>query len=160
MVDELERSLHDTLMVIADVLSDKKAVAGGGSPEIELSIRLMNYATRVKGRKQLAIEAFASALEIIPKTLAENSGYDPIDTIVGLKHAHEEGRVSYGLDVYTGAPADMKKYGVIEPLKVKVQSIKSATEAAIMILRIDDVIASSKAGYDTNHPGSMPGMND
>ena len=160
VVDELERSLHDTLMVIADVLSDKKAVAGGGSPEIELSIRLMNYATRVKGRKQLAIEAFASALEIIPKTLAENSGYDPIDTIVGLKHAHEEGRVSYGLDVYTGAPADMKKYGVIEPLKVKVQSIKSATEAAIMILRIDDVIASSKAGYDTNHPGSMPGMND
>lgn len=160
VVDELERSLHDTLMVVADVLSDKKTVAGGGSPEIELSIRLRNYATRVKGRKQLAIEAFASALEIIPKTLAENSGYDPIDTLVGLKHAHEEGRVSYGLDVFTGAPADMKKYGVIEPMKVKVQSIKSATEAAIMILRIDDVIASSKSGYNTDHQGSMPGMND
>jgi len=160
VVDELERSLHDTLMVVSDVLSDKKAVAGGGSPEIELSIRLKNYATSVKGRKQLAIEAFASALEIIPKALAENSGYDPIDTIVGLKHAHEEGKVSYGLDVYTGAPADMKKYGVIEPLKVKVQSIKSATEAAIMILRIDDVIASSKAGYDNYQPGSMPAMSD
>jgi len=158
VVDELERSLHDTLMVVAGVISDKKAVAGGGSPEIELSLRLMKYAAGQGGRIQLAIEAFSKALEIIPKTLAENSGYDTIDTIVNLKHAHEEGRISYGLDVFTGAPADMKRYGVIEPLKVKVQSIMSATEAANMILRIDDVIASSNAGQGVPNPGDMGGM--
>ncbi|NLV27216.1 MAG: thermosome subunit [Methanomicrobiales archaeon] len=157
VVDELERSLHDTLMVVADTISNKKAVSGGGSIEIELSLRLMKYAARQGGRTQLAIEAFARALEIIPKTLAENSGYDTIDVLVGLKKSHEEGRVSYGLDVFTGTPADMKKYGVVEPLKVKIQSIMSATEAAVMILRIDDVVASSKTG-EGGGPEGMGGM--
>ncbi|MHB8164171.1 MAG: thermosome subunit alpha [Methanoregula sp.] len=152
VVDELERAIHDALMVVSVVVSGKKIVPGGGAPETELSLRLRQYAATVGGRNQLAIEAFASAMEIIPRVLAENAGLDPIDMLVDLRAAHESGKKAYGLDVIAGKPADMLKAGVVEPLRVKTQAISSAAEAAVMILRIDDVIASSKAAG----PGGMP----
>ncbi len=160
VIDELERSMHDALMVVSDVVKDKKIVAGGGAPETELSLQLRRYASSVGGRIQLAIEAFASALEIIPRSIAENAGLDPIDMIVAIRAAHEAGNRTFGLDVYEGKPVDMLKAGVVEPLRVKTQAIMSATEAAVMILRIDDVIASSKAAGPAGGmpPGGMGGM--
>ena len=152
IIDEIERALHDALMVVGVVVQDKKVVAGGGAPEIELSLQLHRYAATVGGRNQLAIEAFAKALEVIPRSLAENAGLDAIDMIVAIRAAHEAGKKTFGLDVFEGKPVDMQKAGVIEPLKVKTQAVSSAAEAAVMILRIDDVIASSKAGA----PGGMP----
>jgi thermosome len=157
VVDELERAIHDALMVVSVVVSGKKIVPGGGAPETELSLRLRQYASTVGGRNQLAIEAFASAMEIIPRVLAENAGLDPIDMLVDLRAAHESGKKTYGLDVIAGKPADMLKAGVVEPLRVKTQAISSAAEAAVMILRIDDVIASSKAGAGGMPPGGMGG---
>ena len=160
VIDELERSMHDALMVVSDVVKDKKIVAGGGAPETELSLQLRRYASSVGGRIQLAIEAFASALEIIPRSIAENAGLDPIDMIVAIRAAHEAGNRTFGIDVYEGKPVDMLKAGVVEPLRVKTQAIMSATEAAVMILRIDDVIASSKAAGPAGGmpPGGMGGM--
>jgi len=161
VVDELERAIHDALRVVAVVVEDKKVVAGGGAPETELSLRLREYAASVGGRAQLAIEAFASALEIIPRTLAENAGLDPIDMLVEIRAAHEKGKKTYGLNVYEGKIIDMKAAGVVEPLRVKTQAISSAAEAAIMILRIDDVIASSKSPEPAGGgmpPGGMGGM--
>jgi len=160
VVDELERAIHDALMVVSVVVSGKKIVPGGGAPETELSLRLREYASTVGGRNQLAIEAFASAMEIIPRVLAENSGLDPIDMLVDLRAAHEAGKKTYGLDVVAGKPADMLKAGVVEPLRVKTQAISSAAEAAVMILRIDDVITSSKSGAPGGGmpPGGMGGM--
>ena len=160
VIDELERGMHDALMVVSDVVKDKKIVAGGGSPETELSLQLRRYASSVGGRIQLAIEAFASALEIIPRSIAENAGLDPIDMIVAIRAAHEAGNRTFGIDVYEGKPVDMLKAGVVEPLRVKTQAIMSATEAAVMILRIDDVIASSKAAGPAGGmpPGGMGGM--
>jgi len=152
IIDEIERALHDALMVTGVALQDKKIVAGGGAPEIELSLQLHRYAATVGGRNQLAIEAFAKALEVIPRALAENAGLDPIDMIVAIRAAHESGKKTFGLDVNEGKPVDMQKAGVIEPLKVKTQAVTSAAEAAVMILRIDDIIASSKSGA----PGGMP----
>jgi thermosome len=146
VVDELDRALEDALRVVSVAVEDKKFVAGGGSPEIELSLRLREYAATVGGRAQLAIEAFANALEIIPRTLAENAGLDPIDMLVELRAAHEKGQKTAGLDVFEAKPADMLAAGVVEPLRVKTQAIASAAEAAVMILRIDDVIAASKMG--------------
>jgi thermosome len=160
VIDELERGMHDALMVVSDVIRDKKIVAGGGAPETELSLQLRRYASTVGGRIQLAIEAFASAVEIIPRSLAENAGLDPIDMIVAIRAAHEAGNRTFGLDVYKGKPVDMLKAGVVEPLRVKTQAIMSAAEAAVMILRIDDVIASSKAAGPAGGmpPGGMGGM--
>ena len=160
VVDELERAIHDALMVVSVVVAGKKIVPGGGAPETELSLRLREYAATVGGRGQLAIEAFASAMEIIPRALAENAGLDPIDMLVDLRAAHEAGKKSFGLDVDAGKPADMFKAGVVEPLRVKTQAISSAAEAAVMILRIDDVIASSKAAGPAGGmpPGGMGGM--
>jgi len=160
VVDELERAIHDALMVVSVVVAGKKIVPGGGAPETELSLRLREYATTVGGRDQLAIEAFASALEIIPRVLAENAGLDPIDMLVDLRAAHESGKKTFGLDVEAGKPADMLKAGVVEPLRVKTQAISSAAEAAVMILRIDDVIASSKSAGPAGGmpPGGMGGM--
>ncbi len=142
-IDECERALHDALRVVGVVIEDKKVVPGGGAPEIELGLRLRNYASTIGGREQLAMEAFAAALDIIPRTLAENAGLDPIDMLVELRSKHEskDGK-NFGLDVFQGKPSDMLKAGVLEPLRVKTQAISSATEAATMILRIDDVIAS------------------
>jgi archaeal chaperonin len=152
VVDELERAMNDALRVVGVVVEDKMLVPGGGAPEVELALRLRAYASTVGGREQLAIEAFADAMEIIPKTLAENAGLDQIDSLVALRSAHEKGMKSAGLDMDTGKPVDMLKLGVVEPLRVKTQAIQSAAEAAVMIIRIDDVIASKSGG-----PGGMPG---
>ena len=159
IIDEIERALHDALMVVGVVVKEKKVVAGGGAPEIELSLQLHRYAATIGGRNQLAIEAFAKALEVIPRSLAENAGLDAIDMLVAIRAAHEAGKKTFGLDVYEGKPVDMQKAGVIEPLKVKTQAISSAAEAAVMILRIDDVIASSQSGSRGGMPpGGMGGM--
>ena len=142
VVDEAERNLMDGIKVAKCVLESGKIVAGGGASEMELSLRLKQWAPSVGGREQLAIEAFASALEVIPRSLAENAGLDPIDIIVELRKAHEEGKTTYGVDVFKGKASDMLASGVVEPVKVKKQAISGATEVAIMILRIDDVIAA------------------
>ncbi len=152
VVDELERAMNDALRVVGVVVEDKMLVPGGGAPEVELALRLREYAATVGGREQLAIEAFADAMEVIPKTLAENAGLDQIDSLVSLRSQHEKGIKSAGLDMETGKPVDMLNLGVVEPLRVKTQAIQSAAEAAVMILRIDDVIASKSGG-----PGGMPG---
>jgi len=150
VVDSLERALEDALRVVGVTIEDEKLVAGGGSPEVELSLRLSEYAATLKGREQLAVNKFAEAIEVIPRTLAENAGLDPIDMMVELKSQHEKGNKNAGLDVYTGDVIDMMDKGVVEPLRVKTQAINSATESAVMILRIDDVIASTGGG------GEMP----
>jgi len=160
VVDELERAIHDALMVVGVVVEGKKIVAGGGAPETELSLRLREYASKEGGRIQLAIEAFAAALEIVPKTLAENAGLDAIDMLVEIRAAHEAGKKNFGLNVFEGKPVDMLKAGVVEPLRVKTQAVSSAAEAAVMILRIDDIISSSKAAAPAGGmpPGGMGGM--
>ncbi|WP_290596777.1 thermosome subunit beta, partial [Archaeoglobus sp. JdFR-39] len=142
VVDEVERSLTDAIKVVKAALESGKVVAGGGAPEIEVALRLRDWAPSLGGREQLAAEAFASAMEVIPRALAENSGLDPIDILVELKRAHEEGKKTYGVDVFNGKVVCMEERGVLEPLRVKKQAISSATEVAIMILRIDDVIAA------------------
>ncbi|MCW7069991.1 MAG: thermosome subunit beta [Methanophagales archaeon] len=154
VVDEVERALHDMLMVVGSIIEDGKAVAGGGAVETELALRVRAYSASLKGREQLAVEKFAEAMEIIPRTLAENSGLDPIDTLVELKAAHERGEKTAGLDVYSGKIVDMWQRGVIEPLRTKRQVVESATEAAVMILRIDDVIMSKR---ETLPPGGAGG---
>jgi len=161
VVDEVERALHDMLMVVGSIIEEGKAVAGGGAVETELALRLKSYSASLKGREQLAVEKFAEAMEIIPRTLAENSGLDPIDTLVELKAAHERGEKTAGLDVYSGKVVDMWQKGVIEPLRTKRQAVASATEAAVMILRIDDVIMSKRESPPSPPPegggGGMPG---
>ncbi|MCS7114005.1 MAG: thermosome subunit beta [Nitrososphaerota archaeon] len=143
VVDEAERSLHDALCVVRNAIEDGKIVPGGGAPEAEVAKQLREYAVKVGGREQLAIEAFADAVESIPLTLAENAGLDPIDIMVALRAKHEGAATpSYGVDVFTGKVRDMLELNVVEPLRVKLQVIKSATEAANMILKIDDVIAA------------------
>ena len=163
VVDEVERALHDMLRVVGCIIEDGKAVAGGGAVETELALRVREYSTSLKGRDQLAVENFAASVEIIPRTLAENSGLDPIDKLVELKAAHERGEKNAGLDAYTGKIVDMWQRGVIEPLRTKKQSLESAVEAATMILRIDDVIASKREtlppeGAPGVPPGGMGGM--
>jgi thermosome len=145
VVDEVERAVHDGICVLSAAIEDGKIVAGGGAPEVELAKQLREYAETVGGREALAINAFADAVEIIPRTLAENAGLDPIDILVQLRAAHEKanGEVM-GLDVFSGKITDTSKLGIIEPLRVKTQAIKSASEAAEMILRIDDIIAAGK----------------
>ncbi len=161
VVAELDRAIEDALRVVSVAVEDRKFVAGGGAPEIELSLRLRDYAATVGGRAQLAIEAFANALEIIPRTLAENAGLDPIDMLVALRASHEKGGASgkyMGLDVFNAVSGDMLKAGVVEPLRVKTQAVSSAAEAAVMILRIDDVIAASKsAGPSPEEMAAMGG---
>ena len=158
VVDEAERSFHDALCVVRNAVEDHKIVAGGGAPEAETAKQLREFAMKVGGREQLAIEAYAEALEAIPLTIAENAGLDPIDIMVELrsKHADTENKW-YGVQVKTGKIADMLADNVIEPLRVKQQVIKSATEAASMLLRIDDVV-SSKGMKEGGPPGGgMPG---
>jgi len=147
VMDEVERGMHDAIRVVGVTMEDGKVVAGAGAPEIELALRLSEYASSIGGREQLAIEAFAKSMEIIPWTIAENAGIDSIDTIIKLKAAHEKNKDGkyFGLDLSTGEAADMLKMNVVEPLRVKTQAITSATEVANMILRIDDVIASRRA---------------
>jgi thermosome len=143
-VDEAERSLHDALSVVRDVVQEPKVVAGGGAPEMEVALRLREWAGGLTGREQLAALDFAEALEVIPVTLAENAGLDTIDILVELRSRHEKGERWIGVDVFGGKAVDMTGLNVYEPLSVKEQIIKSASEAAAMILRIDDVIASGK----------------
>ncbi|MEE8359094.1 MAG: thermosome subunit beta [Candidatus Hydrothermarchaeales archaeon] len=156
IVNEVERALDDALGVTKSAVEDKKVVAGGGATDIEVSKELRNYAKTVGGREQLAIEAFASALEVIPRTLAENAGLDPIDVLVDLRSQNEKRGSKIGIDVFDGKAKDMFKEGIIEPLKVKTQAIISASEVAVMILRIDDVIAASSLGGGGGAPGGMP----
>ena len=158
LVDESERAMNDALSVVSDVVENNKIVAGGGAVEIEVARELRKYATKVGGREQLAIEAFADSVEIIPRTLAENGGLDPIDILVALRSAHEkdDGK-NMGINVFTGKVQNSIDNGVIEPAIVKEQALKSATESACMILRIDDVIASSKPKGSPGGPGGgMP----
>jgi len=155
MVDEAERAMTDSLSVVSDVLENNKIVAGGGAVEIEIAKELRKYATKVGGREQLAVEAFADAVEVIPRTLAENAGLEPIDILAELRQVHDKESGKYmGINVFTGKLQDCIANGVIEPIVVKEQAIKSAAESATMILRIDDVITSKapKGG-----PGGMPG---
>ena len=161
IVDEIVRAIEDAIGVVAATVEDDKVVAGGGAPEIAMAKKLKDYAESISGREQLAINAFAEALEVVPKTLAENAGLDSIDSLVDLRAAQEDS-FYMGLDVFTGEVSDMKEAGVIEPKRVKKQAIQSASEAAEMILRIDDVIASTKGpedmGMDPSAMGGMPPM--
>lgn len=145
VVDEAERALHDALKVVSVAIEDEVIVPGGGATEIELALKLRDYGQSVGGREQLAIEAFAEALEIIPWTLAENAGMDAINVLIELKNSHtKKAGKAYGVDVMENRVSDMVKTKVLEPLRVKRQAIESATEVASMVLRIDDVIASRK----------------
>ncbi|MBI2578576.1 MAG: TCP-1/cpn60 chaperonin family protein [Candidatus Aenigmarchaeota archaeon] len=161
VVDEAKRAMDDAVLGVISALEVGKVVYGGGAVEIEIARKLREYAESVGGREQLAINSFAEAVEIIPRTLAESTGRDPIDLLVELRTLHDKGKSAYGIDVVNGKVEDMKKNGVVEPLKIKTQAIKSATEAAEMILRIDDVITSkSGGGMPRGGPGGMPGGED
>jgi archaeal chaperonin len=163
VVDEAERSIHDALMVTKDVLERPAIVAGGGSPESYTAGKLREWSNSLSGREQLAAEKFAESLEVIPLRLAENAGMDPIDTLTELRSKQLKGSKWSGIDVRNGKVTDMSKLDIVEPLSVKEQIIKSATEVASMILRIDDVIASSKSGGPPGGgmpPGGMGGMGD
>lgn len=144
MVDEAERSLKDALSVVIDVVKKNKIVAGGGAVETELAKRIRDYAAKIGGREQLSVEAFADAMEAIPRTLSENAGLEQIDILVSLRAAHETKGLWSGVNVYNGEITDMMKEGVLEPVKVKEHAIGSAVEVASMILRIDDIVAAAK----------------
>jgi thermosome len=163
VVSEGERAVVDAIGAVSSAIEDGRYVTGGGSTELELAIQLGKYATEIGGREQLAIQAFAESLEIVPRTLAENTGMDAIDVLVSLRSKHKkEGGEHFGVDVHASAVADMKSQGVYEPLKVKTQAIASAYEAAKMLLRIDDMIASKgkSAGMPPGGPGGPGGMGD
>nr|1A6D_A Chain A, THERMOSOME (ALPHA SUBUNIT) [Thermoplasma acidophilum]1A6E_A Chain A, THERMOSOME (ALPHA SUBUNIT) [Thermoplasma acidophilum] len=158
VVSEVERALNDAIRVVAITKEDGKFLWGGGAVEAELAMRLAKYANSVGGREQLAIEAFAKALEIIPRTLAENAGIDPINTLIKLKADDEKGRISVGVDLDNNGVGDMKAKGVVDPLRVKTHALESAVEVATMILRIDDVIASKKSTPPSGQGGQGQGM--
>jgi len=158
VVDEADRSIHDALCVVKDVVQEPKIVAGGGAPEIETARLLRDFAEKLAGRERLAVVAFADALEVIPITLAENSGMDPIDAISEMQSAHAKGNKWVGVNGYTNKVADLSKINVYEPMVVKAQAIKSATEAATLLLKIDDIIAVSKMSAPPGPPGGMGGM--
>ena len=159
VVDEIRRAFDDAVGVVSVAWEDGAVLTGGGSVLAALSRDLRTYAEGVGGREQMAIEAFASALEIIPRTLAENAGLDPVTTLIELRKAHADGQSHAGINVYDGGVVDMKKANVVEPMRVVEQAIQSATETAIMILRIDDVI-SSKGVSMGDDMGGMGGMGD
>ncbi|MEF8801445.1 MAG: thermosome subunit beta [Halolamina sp.] len=142
VVDELERGISDALDVVSTTISDGRVVAGGGAIEVELASRLREFADSVSGREQLAVEAFADSLELVPRVLAENAGLDAIDTLVDLRSAHESGHQMAGLDVFSGDVEDTFEAGVVEPAHSKEQALSSATEAANLVLKIDDIIAA------------------
>ncbi len=164
VVDEVERSVHDALMVVKDVIEKPEIVAGGGAPETYAATKLRNWAKSLEGREQLAAEKFADALESIPLTLAENAGMDPIDTLTLLRSKQQKGEKWTGIDVMKGKIANMKSSDIIEPLAVKLQIVSASAEAACMILRIDDVIATQKSaggppgGGEGGMPPGMGGM--
>ena len=157
IVEEAERSIHDALCVARDVVQEPKIVAGGGAPELEVARAIKEYAEGLPGKEQLAVQCYAEALEIVPTTLGENAGLDPIDILSELRARHEEGETWAGVGVHEGKVKDMKELEVFEPLSVKKQIIKSATEAASMILKIDDVIAAGKMKAPPMPPKGPPG---
>jgi len=157
VVDEVDRSIHDALMVVKDVVEKPSIVAGGGSPEAYLAAELNEWSSSSEGREQLAIRQYAEAFESIPLTIAENAGMDPIDTIITLRANQSSGKQTVGINAKEGKIGDMFRLDIVEPLAVKEQIIKSATEAACMILRIDDVIAVS-GGPSRGGPPGMPPM--
>ncbi len=154
VVDEVDRSVEDAIGALGSAIELGKFVPGAGAPEAEVAKRLRKFAEKFSGREQLAIQAFANALEVVPRSLAENGGLDPIDTLVELRASHEKGNITYGIDMNEKKISDALAMGVVEPLKVKTQAIKSASEAAEMILRIDDVISASKL---SRGPAMPPG---
>ncbi len=158
VVDEIERAMEDALGSVSTALRNGQVVGGGGATEVELARELRNYADSVGGREQLAINAFADSLEVIPRTLAENAGFDPIDTLVELRNQHENGEIWAGIDVTSGKSEKLFEKGVVEPKQTKTQAVQSASEAAEMILRIDDVIsASGFTGGDDEGGGAAGG---
>ncbi|MBI4451307.1 TCP-1/cpn60 chaperonin family protein [Candidatus Woesearchaeota archaeon] len=165
VVDEVKRAMTDAIGDVACAIKSGKIVAGAGSTEVEVARQLRKFAETLSSREQLAVEAFADALEIIPRTLAENAGLDPIDVLMELKASHEKKQKWAGIDVFTGKVVDSWRQGVIEPLKIKTQAISSASEVAQMLLRIDDVIAGTNRGPEMpsgghGMPGGMPGGMD
>jgi thermosome len=156
VIDEADRSMHDALMVVKDVIEKPKIVYGGGAPEAFIALKLRDWSKSLSGRDQLAVEKFADAMESIPLALARNAGMNPIDTITQLRSKQSTGEKFTGVDVINGTIADFEKLGIVEPVKVKEQIIKSATETANMILRIDNVVASSRSSAPPQ--GGMPGM--
>ncbi len=157
VVDELERGVSDALEVVAQTVSDGRVLAGGGAVEVEVARRLREYADSVSGREQLAIEAFADALELVPRVLAENAGLDSIDTLVDLRAAHEDGDVRAGLNVFTGEVGDTYEAGVVEPAHAKEQAVSSATEVANLVLKIDDIITAGEMDDDEGGAGAPGG---
>ena len=158
IVEETHRAVYDAVRVVQAAIEDGRVVAGGSAPEVEIAMQLREYASTLSGREQLAVIAFADSIEIIPKTLAENSGLDPMDSLVALRTAHESGNKTMGLEISTGKATDMWP-SVIEPLRTKKQAILSATEAANMILRIDDVIQAATFSKGPSEE-EMAGMSD
>ncbi len=168
VVDELERGINDALDVVASTVADGRVLAGGGATEVELAGRVRDYADSVSGREQLAVEAFADSLELVPRVLAENAGLDSIDTLVDLRAAHENGDEHAGLNVYSGDVVDTFEAGVVEPAHAKEQAVSSASEAANLVMKIDDIIAAGDlstaggeeegAGGPGGAPGGMGGM--
>ena len=157
VIDEMERGVEDALDVVATAAGDGRLVAGGGAVEVELARRLRDHADSVEGREQLAIEAFAEALELVPRTLAENAGLDAIDALVDLRSAHDDGEVDAGLDVFSGEVVDSIEAGVVEPTTAKQQAIASAAEAANLVLKIDDVLDAGEGDDDEGGPGGPGG---
>jgi len=153
LVDEADRALHDALCVVRNLINDPKAVVGGGASEVEVAKEIRAFAGTLSGREQLAVQAFAKAMEVIPRTLAENAGLDPIDILVDIRSKHGAGQKNVGIDVNDGKVGDLSLKSIWEPVIVKKQAIKSASEASQMILRIDDVISSGRGGA----PGGPPG---
>ena len=161
VVDELERGLHDALSVVKVTLEDGRMTAGGGATATEIAMALRDYAPNIGGREQMAIEAFANAVEIVPRTLSENAGLDPIDMMLEIRRVHKKGNKYAGINVNGGKVEDMLKNNVIEPLRLGIQEIQAASEAAIMILRIDDVIASKgESRTPQGPPGDIGGGGD
>ena len=158
VVDEVTRAIEDAIGDVTCAIRGKKAVAGAAATEVELARNLRHFSDTLSGREHLAVREFAEAMEVIPRTLAENAGLDPIDVLTELKSLHEKGKKWAGIDVFTGKPMDAWKSGVLEPLKVKTQAVSSASEVAIMILRIDDIIKGGSGGEPQMPPGGMPGM--
>ncbi|RQG86987.1 thermosome subunit [Natrarchaeobius halalkaliphilus] len=159
VVDELERGINDALDVVAQTVSDGRVLAGGGAIEVELASRLRDYADSVSGREQLAVEAFADSLELVPRVLAENAGLDSIDTLVDLRAAHDDGEVRAGLNVFSNSVEDTFEAGVVEPAHAKEQAVTSASEAANLVLKIDDIISAGDLSTDKgdDEEGGAPG---
>jgi len=156
-IDEVDRALHDALKVVGVTLEDGTLVPGGGAIEAEIAKELRKFAPTIGGREQLAIEAFANAVEVIPRTLAENAGMDPIDTLLQIRAEHEKGHLNIGVDAINGVVGDVYSKNVIEPVRVKKHAIESATEVATMLLRIDDVIAAKKSKPEEKKEGGQGG---